>query len=161
MNKTKVFLGGTCNGSEWRNELINMLNIDYFNPVVENWTPECMVEEIKQRENCDFCLYVITPEMEGVYSIAEVVDDSNKRPTKTIFCLIQNYGDKEFSKTQIKSLDAVGKMVVRNGALYFKNLYEVSIYLNMKNNEKINESYSEYWSDKTPSGNVHKAWNSR
>ena len=39
-----------------------------------------MEEEIKQRAECDFCLYVITPKMTGVYSIAEVVDDSNKRP---------------------------------------------------------------------------------
>ncbi len=130
MNKTKVFLGGTCNNSAWRNELIPMLKIDYFNPVVENWTPECMIEEIKQRETCDFCLYIITPEMEGVYSIAEVVDDSNKRPTKTIFCLIQIYGDKEFSKTQIKSLDAVGKMIVRNGAEYLTSLKIVAEYLN-------------------------------
>ena len=26
----KVFLGGTCNGSLWRNELIPQLKIDYF-----------------------------------------------------------------------------------------------------------------------------------
>ena len=48
-NMNKVFLGGTCNGSTWRDELIPMLNIDYFNPVVENWTSECQKEELKQR----------------------------------------------------------------------------------------------------------------
>jgi len=31
----KVFLGGTCNESTWRDELIPMLEIDYFNPVVD------------------------------------------------------------------------------------------------------------------------------
>ena len=31
----KVFLGGTCNNSTWRDELIPQLKIDYFNPVVE------------------------------------------------------------------------------------------------------------------------------
>ena len=36
----KVFLGGTCNGSTWREELIPILEINYFNPVVSDWTPE-------------------------------------------------------------------------------------------------------------------------
>ncbi len=129
-NNKKVFLGGTCNGSLWRNELIKMLKIDYFNPVVENWTSECMEEEIKQREICDYCLYVITPEMEGVYSIAEAVDDSNKRPNKTFFCVIENYGGKSFSSSQLKSLNSVGKMIRRNDGCYFKSLNDVSIVLN-------------------------------
>jgi hypothetical protein len=28
INMKKIFLGGTCNGSKWRNELIKMLKID-------------------------------------------------------------------------------------------------------------------------------------
>lgn len=122
----KVFLGGTCNDSTWRDNLTKLLKIDYFNPVVADWTPECMKEELKQREVCDYCLYIITPEMTGVYSIAEVVDDSNKRPAKTIFCPLVKYGGKTFSNAQIKSLDAVGKMIERNGGIYFKTLEDVA-----------------------------------
>ena len=48
-----------------------------------------MEEELKQREECDFVLYVITPKMTGVYSIAEVVDDSNKRREKTLFYFME------------------------------------------------------------------------
>ena len=64
--------------------------------------------------------YVITPLMTGVYSIAEVVDDSNKRPEKTIFCYLNSDKykgtvNKTFSKAQIKSLDKVGIMVEKNG----------------------------------------------
>jgi len=32
----KIFLGGTCNNSTWREQLIPMLQINYFNPVVDN-----------------------------------------------------------------------------------------------------------------------------
>ena len=113
----KVFLGGTCNGSTWRDKLIPMLECDYFNPVVEDWTPECMEEELRQREACDVCLYVITPKMTGVYSIAEVVDDSNKRPEKTVFAWLSVDG-LAFSAGQMKSLDSVGAMVERNGGTY-------------------------------------------
>jgi hypothetical protein len=129
-NMSKVFLGGTCNESTWRDELIPMLRIGYYNPVVPDWTPECMAEEIKQRETCDYCLYVITPEMTGVYSIAEVIDDSNKRPEKTVFCVLNYGGNKEFTVGQIKSLHQVGAMVERNGGKFFRNLYDVAEYLN-------------------------------
>ena len=111
MQNKKAFLGGTCNESLWREELIPQLKINYFNPVVKDWTPECMEEEIKQRQECDFCLYVITPKMTGVYSIAEAVDDSNKRPEKTVFCFLSKDEDRNFDLGQIKSLTQVGKMV--------------------------------------------------
>lgn len=137
----KVFLGGTCAGSRWRDLLIPMLNIEYFNPVVENWTEECMIEERKQREICDFCLYVITPYMQGVYSIAEVIDDSNKRPNKTIICILEiepiqmdnvyiHNKHSTFNTSEMKSLNQVGEMVVRNGGKYFKSLGDVAKYLN-------------------------------
>jgi len=129
----KVFLGGTCNESTWRDELIKMLEIDYFNPVVDDWTPECMTEEIRQREICDYCLYTITPEMTGVYSIAEVIDDSNKRPDSTIFCVL-NSGT-AFDEGQIRSLLSVGEMVERNGGRFFTSLIEVAHYLNIKEYE--------------------------
>ena len=129
----KVFLGGTCAESTWREELINKLTIDYFNPVVEDWTEECMAEERKQRETCDYCLYTITPRMKGVYSIAEVIDDSNKRPLKTVFCLL-DYDISpnlfKFDEAQLKSLEQVGKMVERNGGRFFKSLEEVANFLN-------------------------------
>lgn len=30
----KVFLGGTCNDTTWRDKIIPYLKIDYFNPIV-------------------------------------------------------------------------------------------------------------------------------
>lgn len=124
--KSKVFLGGTCGESTWRDTLIPMLDIDYFNPVVDDWTPECQEEEIRQRGICDYILYVITSEMKGVYSIAEVVDDSNKRPEKTILCI----SDTCWEEHQKKSLEQVEKMVEENGAKVCYTLKEIADYLN-------------------------------
>lgn len=126
----KVFLGGTCNRSLWRNDVIKKLKINYYNPCGEKWTPEMMEEELKQRRECDFCLYVITPKMGGFYSIAEIVDDSNKRPEKTIFCFINEDEGKVFSDAQLKSLYQIEKMVKENGATVFKTLDEVTDFLN-------------------------------
>ncbi len=133
--KKSVYLGGTCNESKWRDELISMLEIDYFNPVVDDWNEEAGQNEFKARQECDYLLYVVTPEMTGVYSIAEAVDDSNKQPEKTIFIYINKYLIKDtrytyFDKGQLRSLDAVSKMIERNGGTTFKTLEECATYLN-------------------------------
>lgn len=127
----KVFLGGTCNGSDWRNRLIPMLQCDYFNPVVAGWTAECLAEEIRQREACDVCLYTITPKMTGFYSIAEVVEDSIKRPEKTVLCLLDEDEGAVFTAAQIKSLHAVGAMVENNsGRPVIYSLDALAVFLN-------------------------------
>lgn len=127
-----MFLGGTCAESTWRKRLIDKLDdsVDYFDPVVDNWTPECMEEEIKQRKTCDYVLYVITPKMEGAYSIAEVIDDSNKRPEKTLFAFLKKDDGEEFSKAQNKSLDQVKEMVEENGGEVFDSLEDIAKFLN-------------------------------
>ena len=129
----KVFLGGTCNESVWRDELIPKLediNFDYFNPVVEDWTPECQAVEICEKENkCNIHLYVITNKMKGVFSIAEAIESVFNKDKKTIFCVLDDF-DGEFPDFQVKSLKAVGEMVERNGGNYVTSLDEVVEILN-------------------------------
>lgn len=121
----RVFLGGTCNGSTWRNRMMIYLHangLDWFNPVVEDWTPEDQENELLEREKCDVVLYVITPLMAGVYSIAEVVDDSNKRPEKTVLVVMWDDGCLSFNRGQRISLEAVCKLVRDNGVTVFDTL---------------------------------------
>ncbi len=134
-NKTKprVFLGGTCNKAEWREELIPLLkNVEYFNPVVENWTEADYEIELKERETCDIILYVLTPKMTGFYSIAEVVDDSHRRPEKTVFAFLTTDDKKEFSVDQLKSMKALVKMLKINKVECFASLKSVADHLNKK-----------------------------
>ncbi len=126
----RVFLGGTCNGSTWRNHMMIYLHdegIEYFNPVVDDWDDVAMKNELREREICDFCLYTITPKMTGVYSIAEVIDDSNKRPEKTVLVLMRDDGKERFTEEQWKSLCAVAQMVKRNGGTVFDNLKHAAV----------------------------------
>ena len=112
-----------------------MLDIEYYNPVVPDWTPACQAEEMRQRKLCDFCLYTITPLMTGVYAIAEVVDDSNKRPKATVFCVLSEDGGRVFTPGQLRSLDAVAKLVKANGGQAFNTLEECAEYLNSAGGE--------------------------
>ncbi len=136
MEKIKVFLGGTCGSSTWRKELSEQLDtdkIETFNPVVPNWTPECQAEEDFHRENDDICLYVITPEGIGFYSFVEVTDDSNKRPNRTVLCILESANGKSFEGHIKKCALKTMKLVAKNGVAVFDNLEELAAYLNSLN----------------------------
>jgi len=131
----KIFLGGTCNNSTWRDWVmpeLDRLKIPYFNPVVEDWTPECQAEEERQKEECDIHLYVITPEMTGVFSIAEAVDSAWKKDKHCLFYVVQSH--LLFPKGQLKSLRAVEDLIYKRGGTVS------TIYgLNLLKNEIVKE----------------------
>lgn len=135
--KIKIFMGGTCEGYDWRSKLVDLLDdrFDCFNPIVDDWNDEARANEIYQREHCDLCLYVITPDMKGCYSIAEVVDDSNKRPANTVFIVLYKVYDehndiKMFGEKMERSLKQVENMVEKNKGLVFKSLEEFAMTCN-------------------------------
>ena len=134
----KIFLGGTCNDSTWRNELIPILekyHIQYFNPIVDDWTEECVKIENEEKNLCDCHLYVITPKMTGVYSIAELIESVHTPNKLTIFCYIQHDDNNYFTKGQLKSLDNVGKLVIKHNGIVCNSLIELQTIL--KNIKKI------------------------
>lgn len=128
MFSNSTFLGGTCAGSTWREELLSKLNpsVETFNPVVPDWTPECQAVEDQARKESRYVLFVLTKEMIGVFSVAEVVDCSNKCPERTLFCYIPE----GFEPHALKSLKATAKMVEGNGAKIFNDLDEIAEFLN-------------------------------
>ena len=138
----KVFLGGTCNNSTWREKLIVKLvenELSYFNPVVADWTKAAQEIEIREKErNCNVHFYHITSAMTGVYSIAEIIDSS--------YCekdTVMSVDTTGFTPSQIKSLDAVGKMLIGLGGSYqkddndFKDIIELLCYL--RDDDEIDE----------------------
>ena len=132
MDYQRYFLGGTCCETTWRDELIPFLEkqgVEYFNPVVKDWTPECQaIEEEEKNRKCNIHLYVITPEMMGTYSIAEVIHSahlSNMYGTSVdlvIFCILKS--DK-WKTHELKSLRAVGNLVT-NIAPHSSIVYEAN-----------------------------------
>ena len=122
----KVFLGGTCNESTWRNELIPLLEnagVEYFNPVVDNWTPECQEEEYHQKEICDIHLYLITKKMKGVFSIAEAVASCQFKDKEVLFAFADFDG--KFDAAEKKSLEAVGHLIARLVGVYMPDLEDI------------------------------------
>ena len=137
----KVFLGGTCAGWKWRDVLQPLLKCNYYNPIVENWTEDDRLREVNERETSDYVLYGITNDISGVYSIAEVVDDSNKRPEKTLFLNLYDENKENFNIQMAHSLNAVENLLRSNGVKVFNTIKGVAEFLNY---EQIKENLDEY-----------------
>ena len=113
----KIFLGGSAPLSKedfnYRDLLIPFLDlngIDYFDPVVEDWTEDCIEIEEQQKEICDVHLFVISYNMKGVYSIAEAFD-SYIKGKRSILVVIEE----KFDKQQLKSLNATSNLFAEYG----------------------------------------------
>lgn len=126
----KVFLGGTCSGWKWRDKLQPLLQCDFYNPIVKNWSEKDRLREVQERENSDYILYGITNGIKGVYSIAEVVDDSNKRPERTLFLNLFREDEKGYTKQMSHSLKAVENLLRENGVKCFDSIEAVAEFLN-------------------------------
>ena len=72
--------------------------------------------------------------LKGVYSIAEVVDDSNKRPRKTLFLnlytLHKEFPYRDDCSRMGHSLTAVENLLKANGVRCFSSIDEVAKFLN-------------------------------
>lgn len=116
----RVFLGGTCNGDKWRENLIPLLeeyNISYFNPVVDDWNDDCIkIEEDEKDNKCDIHLFLITANMKGIYSIGEMMASATQENKKTLFVV---FG--EFDKDLSKSLVATNKLARKYGKNYYSH----------------------------------------
>lgn len=158
----KVFLGGTCAESKWREKLIPLLKCDYFNPVVKDWTPECQQIEENEKMGCNYHLYVITPKMKGMFSIAEAVNDSKElQQGCCVFCVTKEEDDRDWDESERRSLNAVSNMIANNGGRVFNNLDDVVKYLNgiydMLNTPQSTEQQLEYYKKRTE--HLMKLWN--
>lgn len=130
----KVFLGGTCNDSTWREEMIDHLcdlGLTWFDPVVDDWSEIAQKREVYEKSICDFHLYTITPKMIGVFAIAEVVDDSHKMPGGTVLVLLEKDEGLAFSPAQWKSLHAVARLIKQNGAKVFFSLEDTAKWMKL------------------------------
>ena len=73
--KDCIGLFGTCGGSKWRDPFMGnykIRNIPFFNPQVDNWTPECAVVEAEHLAEDAIVLFHVTSETYATGSLAEV-----------------------------------------------------------------------------------------
>jgi hypothetical protein len=132
-----IFLGGTCNNDNWREEFIyhwkklltdkryeSFKKIELFNPVVDDWNEIAQKKEEEVKATAMMNLFVITPNMKGVFSIAEAVECSHRTDCMTVFAIYDR--NKEFGTSEMKSFDATGNLIKKNGGKYITAIGENS-----------------------------------
>ncbi len=118
-------------GPDYRKELIPLLKCKYFNPVVSDWNETAQEIEKKAKEDCQISLYVITPYMEGIFSIAEIMEDVLiRRINKTVVCILKDYYDTSFSDKNFRSLMAFKNLLLKYNCEVFDNLVDTAIAIN-------------------------------
>uniref|UniRef100_A0A5K3EW68 Uncharacterized protein n=1 Tax=Mesocestoides corti TaxID=53468 RepID=A0A5K3EW68_MESCO len=73
----QLFLGGACNPTTWRQEkaipVLEQEKIPYYNPQVEEWSPELIALEREAKERSFLLLFVFDPNLtRGLASLVEV-----------------------------------------------------------------------------------------
>lgn len=118
---SKVFLGGTCAGPDYRELLIPLLTVPYFNPVVADWKPEDAAREERAKEEALANVFVITPAAIGMYSVAELTElaiESDK-PLYVMFMEVEGY---QWNEHQVKSNAQIKRLLGKYNALIFEDL---------------------------------------
>ena len=102
-----VFLGGSCNPTTWRKDiaipLLEENNVDYYNPQVENWSPELMTTENYQKENAKYLLFVIDDETRAIASMIEAAHYIGLG--RKVVLVIKQVSNTTFAECEIKDLN--------------------------------------------------------
>lgn len=130
----EVFLGGTYGGYQWRpavcQELVNN-GIRYFNPVVDDWTEQCIVEEENAKKNVNIHLYVITSDMIGCYSAVEACVSMSNPAKKTIIIFADTGKMQECTR---RSFNASIKLLQEHASNEASRIGIVSAYIHSEIN---------------------------
>ena len=121
-----IFLGGTCKETDWRSDFINQWKkLDHpkqkgwelFNPIVDDWTPECVKKENQIKSIAMVNLFVITPEMAGPYSCLEAMYCTDNYKSKTVFVIYDANGGFKSNPGLLKSLNECANLLKSKGAI--------------------------------------------
>ena len=126
-----VFLGGTCNGSDWRENLVKLHDLPFLpiDPRVEYWERQHRLNEDELRENADYSIYVITPKMRGIYTFIQITEDACNRPNRTAFCILDEDDGETFLPRLKRNLTVSSQRWEELGATKLENLKDINDWL--------------------------------
>ncbi|KAH9419367.1 hypothetical protein DERP_005878 [Dermatophagoides pteronyssinus] len=75
-NKFDIFLGGSCNPTRWRSDLVmpqlKKKCLTYYNPQVDHWGPELIEMESYAKQNSEVLFFVVDNQTRAIASMIEV-----------------------------------------------------------------------------------------
>ena len=142
-----VWLGGTCgseNSWDWRKELIAKLPecVSYYDPFLrpwetdEEWDAKHQEMEVIAKASSTMHVYVLTSDMAGCFSIAEITDAIYRNGYENICVAIIDYKN-SFPINTKKSLNACAALWKSLGVTILDTIDEVSSWIVSVNHDGI------------------------
>eukprot|EP00043_Microstomoeca_roanoka_P019836 m.230520 g.230520 ORF g.230520 m.230520 type:complete len:403 (+) comp17060_c3_seq9:349-1557(+) len=111
--KASVFLGGSCNPTTWRRDtaipFLENAGITYYNPQVDEWSPDLIEIEAQAKENAAVLFFVLDNATRGLASMVEVAYNAAiGRPLVVVmqpFKEGMRFGDDEVDPRQLDDLN--------------------------------------------------------
>jgi hypothetical protein len=133
-----VFLGGACNPTTWRRDVaipaLDAAGVTYYNPQVDDWTPDLMVVEAHQKATARYLLFVIGPETRALMTIAEAAHHIGLDASRVVLVL-QPYplSDDQRRAEEIgdnnRARDYLGKLAEEKGVVRLSTVDEAVAWL--------------------------------
>lgn len=88
----------------------------------------------KSTQPAELVLYVLLPGMETYDLVIDLINDTNTRPEQVTGYLYFEETEKAyFDNHQLKSVKAIGEMVIKNGGVWFRSEDEIVKHLSSTN----------------------------
>ena len=92
-----VFLGGACNPTTWRKDIaipiLEQEGISYFNPQVDEWSPELVDKENRAKDNAEVLLFVLDTRTRGIASMIETAEYITYK--RRVYLVIEEMGESD------------------------------------------------------------------
>jgi hypothetical protein len=125
-----IGLFGTCGGSQWRTPFKATYanrSIPFFDPQVDNWTPECATQEAWHLANDSLVLFPVTAETYGFGSLAETGFSLRQALSAHAHRFVIAYIDPDVSAELTLSDPAQAKASVRTRQLVRAHLQQANV----------------------------------
>lgn len=158
-NKT-VGLFGTCNNVNWRKAFIEQyesMNIPYFNPMKEDWTPKDAKNEAKHLKNDDIIAIPVLNSSYGIASLCEMAIASTRAilENKALVVLIDENVDDSLHNEELVKISNNTRSIIKQHMLELSkehsqiivatSLHEMlSITKNLALGEEVTQSTSNH-----------------
>jgi len=127
-----IGLFGTCGNSTWRNEFIETYkfnDVEFFNPQVNDWSPELAEVEAEHLANDEIILFPVLAETSGLGSLGEVgfsiLQAIKLDSTRNVIVMIDKTCDIEDEAVKKESIRARALVMAHLKKLKYPNVYLV------------------------------------
>lgn len=127
-----IGLFGTCGNSTWRKEFIETYkfnDVEFFNPQVDDWSPELAEVEAEHLANDEIILFPVLAETSGLGSLGEVgfsiLQAIKLDSTRNVIVMIDKTCDIEDEAVKKESIRARALVMAHLKKLKYPNVYLV------------------------------------